>query len=44
MYFAADETNKQEDEVDAWLVNKYDFERRMDESKKRLLQYDMFNH
>ena len=43
IYFAADEKNKQEDEGDVRLGNTDDVERRLDELKKRLLQYDMFN-
>ena len=43
MYFAADETNKQKDERYVQLGKTYDVERRLDELKKRLLYYDMFN-
>ena len=43
IYFSDDEPNNQEYEGYARLGNTYDVERRLDELKKRLLYYDMFN-
>ena len=43
MYFTTDEKNKQENEGNKRLGNTYGAERRLNELKRRLLKYEMFN-